>query len=368
MLTSFSMTLPTIADKYRTLGRQYINTPLSVSHPNLLLGRTDADNTHHYWHKQSIKNVYDGLQANKTSNRHYLSDRFKPVRGTNATNTPFGSSNAPQNVVAGRGGANITQSSSMSDKDYDDWRKFVVNQRAEGYTAIRSSQPPPQSVPPKMQSIMGDPNKAIENQLDLLLTSIEERIFGGIIDNNVFKDLMDFTRGIEGIIYSFDDAQEITDLINRFKSLFTAIEGIASRRGTIGSTAKESNLAESSLALINRLIKFLKENMTGIGRNESTRQLLQRGTREILTQVGNPQRTQIKGQLTEGEIMERLESGDWSKDVINSSPIDDLENIGRNVGYINTKDYKTATGKRKAFITGIAEKLLGDYGIDLDEY
>jgi hypothetical protein len=256
----------------------------------------------------------------------------------------------------------------MSDKDYDDWRKFIVNQRAEGYTAIRNSQPPPQTVPPKMQSIMADPNKAIENQLDLLLTSIEERVFSGIIDNNVFKDLMDYTRGIEGIIASFDDAQEMTSIIDRFKSLFTAIEGIASRRGTIGASAKESNLAESSIALIKRLIKFIKENIDFVGRNESVRQLGQRGTREFLTQVGDPQRTQIKGQLTEGEIMERLTSGDWSKAVINASPIDDLEQIGRNVGYINNKEYKTDGGKRRAFISGISDTLLGNYGIDLDDY
>lgn len=359
MLTSFSMTIPTITDKYRTLGRRFINTPSdNVSHSNLLTGRSDADNIHHYWHKQAIQNVYDGLQANKTSQHHYLSDRIKPVRGTNATNTPFGSSNAPSNVVAGgRGGANITQSSSMSDKDYDDWRKFVINQRAEGYNAIRTAQPMPQPIPPKMQSIMTDPNKAIENQLDLLLTSIEERVFSGIIDNNVYKDLNDYARGIEGIIYSFDDAQEITDIINRLENIADSAEVVASRRGT-AMKQKEANFAESVIATINRLSDFLRANMTTVGRNESTRKLMQQASREYLTNVGERiERIPTVGVLTPEEVQTKINTKEWTLTKLRALPNEDLVRVAGNIGIVLRKPPAQYVDFRKRLGNMIKEKL-----------
>lgn len=359
MLTSFSMTIPTITDKYRTLGRRFINTPSdNVSHSNLLTGRSDADNIHHYWHKQAIQNVYDGLQANKTSQHHYLSDRIKPVRGTNATNTPFGSSNAPSNVVAGgRGGANITQSSSMSDKDYDDWRKFVINQRAEGYNAIRTAQPMPQPIPPKMQSIMTDPNKAIENQLDLLLTSIEERVFGGIIDNNVYKDLNDYTRGLQGIISTFDDAQEMTDILNRLENIASSAEVVASRRGT-AMKQKEANFAESVIATINRLSDFIRENILTVGRNESTRQLMQQASRQYLTQVGEKvQRIPTVGALTPEEIKAKVDTREWSVPAFNAMTTEQLLNVAGNIGLPIRKAPNQYQNFKKYITKGIRSKL-----------
>lgn len=368
MLTSFSLTLPDMADKLRHKGRHFIDTPFGVSHPNLLLGKSSADNTHHYWHKDSVKNVYDGLQANKSSEIAYRSDRFKPVAGRNATNTPFFSSNAPSNVVTARGSGNITQSSTASDGDMENWRKFVVNQRAEGYNAIRNSQPMPQPIAPKMQGIMADPNKAMQNQLDLLLTAIEERVFGGIVDNNGFKELNEYARGLEQVISSYDDAQHITDLINRFGNLEITVRGIASRRGTLGTTTKEANYAESTLALIQRIIQFLQANVSGVGRNELTRQLLQRGTHDILTKVGNPQRVPIKGVLTQAEVQQLVSSGEWSREYLRELPVGELLQIARNVDFRLRKqpaDYKPAD-LTKALRKGISSALFNIYDIDMN--
>jgi hypothetical protein len=372
MLTSFSLTIPSITDTLRTRGRHFVDSPLGVNfsnHTNLLLGKSDADNLHHYFYKDSIKNVYDGLQANRSSDIANRSDRFKPVSGRNATNTPFSTSNAPQNVIAhgASGGANITQSSRLSDQKYDEWRKHVVNLRSQGYMANRTSQPMPPQITPNMNSILNNPKDAEKNQLDLLLTGIEERVFSGIVDNNVFKDLADYARGLEQVIYTFDDAQDLTDLINRLQSLETSVEGIASRRGTLGTSTKEANLGEASLALLSRIITFIEQNMSGVGRNESTRQFLQKANHQYLTKVGDPRKVPILGVLTKAEVDAKIASGEWSKAILKAMEtpqlLEVLKNLGGKLGQAPNL-YVSPEALRKAAKSRVQAELNDGYGIN----
>jgi hypothetical protein len=364
MLTSFSLTIPSIADNFRTMGRQLINTPMGISHQQLLIGPSDSDNIHHYWHKQAVKNVYDGLNSNKSSNRNYLSDRPKPIRGTNATNPPFGLSNSPYNVITGRGGANITTSSSATDKEKDDYRKFIINQRGEGYVAIRNSEPMPQQIPPNIKTIMTNPNKAIQNQLSLLLTSIEERVFSGITDNNVYKDLNEFIKGIEGVIYTYDDAQQITDLIKRLEDISNSAEVIAARRGT-QQKQKESNFAESVITSIDRLIDFLKANISTVGRNESTRLFNQQVSSEYLTKIGE-RRPDIAttGKLTEPEVAYRIKEKIWTKESLKNMTPEELLGVANNLDIRLRKNVSAYPDLKNLLIKSIKSKLTsGGYKI-----
>jgi hypothetical protein len=289
MLTSFSLTLPDMADKLRSGKREMINIPTgAVNHLNLLTGRSDSDSIHHYWHKQAVKDVYNGLQAVNSSNRNYRAERMPYTNKNRGTNQLFFNSPQPYGVVTPKGGGygNATYSSSLDEKEYEDNRKFLLSQRASGYDEIRNAQPLPPQIPPKYAGIVNNPNMAIRNQIDLQLTSIEDRVFKNIIDSSVFSDLNNITQQLQQVIATIDDQQDIRKIIQRLENignLMTIVVGNANA-GLQEYKKKDIDYGDSSINLVGRLIDYLKANMAGVGRNESTRKLLAQGTQDIVTQ------------------------------------------------------------------------------------
>jgi hypothetical protein len=123
MNNNYLSTIPQIADNLRVKGVQiprynnYNFQPVDSSNP---ANKEYRDN----WRDEAIKKVYDGLKNIYKGKIDLLQEPYFPKRNTNTAQMPFQTSqNLPSFSVGKIGRGNITQSSALSDSQYDKYRR-----------------------------------------------------------------------------------------------------------------------------------------------------------------------------------------------------------------------------------------------------
>jgi hypothetical protein len=162
-----------------------------------------------------------------------------------------------------------TEGSRLSDADYESYRQDLLRNRTAQFQAKREGIVPPQQVPSLFQQTSGN-----KQTIDLLLTSIEERAYEDIFSPEIYKELQNLTNLFISTVADFNDVNVISNYITRLETI--ARENVDLEVGPRGArlTPQEEKQLKSIQSIIDRLVKYLNNNLRGVGANEIIRKRL----------------------------------------------------------------------------------------------
>lgn len=125
-----------------------------------------------------------------------------------------------------------------------------------------------------LSSSLGEDEKI---QFDLLISSLLDKIYGGIIDSSTYRDLTTVARYIFKNVWTFDD-ETFKELIKEFDELNSQVLAVVHQyeHKELDSFYAKTSLqyAPSALLLIERLIQYLEKNYSAINKSPEQRQSL----------------------------------------------------------------------------------------------
>jgi len=269
MTTSFSYTMPSLADTLRFRGDAYYPTSSGIG-LDLLTGPSDADSVHHQFSRGGIDTSKQRVAQAFLSTQRFLLPRATWQKSGNTASQPFGASSSQNGKMGYSGGTNTaTQGSRLSDADYESYRQDLLRNRTAQFQAKREGIVPPQQVPSLFQQTSGN-----KQTIDLLLTSIEERAYEDIFSPEIYKELQNLTNLFISTVADFNDVNVISNYINRLETI--ARENVDLEVGPRGVrlTPQEEKQLKSIQSIIDRLVKYLNNNLRGVGANEIIRKRL----------------------------------------------------------------------------------------------
>lgn len=282
MANNYLITIPQIADKFRTLG---YSKPEPIQLKPLSVDSLNPANNNYYdqWRKEAIQTVYDGLNSVRSSQMNYLLEKPYPKKTNNTAQAIFTTASNWNNKWNNEysGGNMMTPSSRLSEDDFNKYRVALLNRRIKdlgGETPQMPVQMPP-------DQYLNYNIAKIDN--NLILTSIEERVLSNIVDYGTYNDLVKVVRFYNTYIWEIDDNQSIVDLVNRLENLETEVEGLKPKRTDLSKRQrKDVQYIEAFLDTLNRLIAFVQDYSSVVGQNVSVRQAKAKASSKILTSKG----------------------------------------------------------------------------------
>jgi len=262
------------------------------------------------WHSEAVQKVMDGLENQDYSKKLLLAEKYYPKRNKNSSAMVFQTSqNMPSfsesKSLSGGNFSDFTESSQMADNDFEAYKAGIFQRRIKEFeqnVSQISSQPSfgPLMVPTQNLDMES-------NTIDFILSSIEEKIGGGIVDSTTYNDLMKVYGYYTSNIWKFEDASVLINLIKRLEQISINCDQIIKNKEDTelsGRDAKDIQFAELFLNTIQKLIDFINANISFIGRNQSERKILassvsrqmsKQPSRNVLPSVNN----QLEQQLSE---------------------------------------------------------------------
>jgi hypothetical protein len=266
-------TFPQVADLLRHLGNGYyprqplpqMNETFTPSDKHLLF--------RYEWRDDANREANTKVESTLSSQQRHLNYKYKAPKGTNVSGRTFGftqdTSKMPfEPVLSGSG--DITYSSRMSLSDRNQERLNILNRLSSSLDAIAKQVPSPQN-----QQLVEKQNLSIQGlpAIEILIASIKERVISGIIDGNVYRDLLDVIRFFNQTIFYYDNVFFITNLINTVESIiYKAVDVFNEKSST--ENKKETSYAETFINALKRFNEFLKINRSAVGRDLQNRSMV----------------------------------------------------------------------------------------------
>jgi len=272
MTTSFSYTMPALADKLRTKGNGFYPSS-SLRGLDLLTGDTGADSVHHMFSKGAIATSNQRVAEAFKSTQRFLYPQFQPKKSGNTASQPFASSSNQAGKMGYSGGSfnSATQGQRMSADDFDEYRKTILNRRINGFQAIREGILPPSMPITPFQALSGG-----RAQIDLLFTSIEERVYDDIFNQEIYRDLNNLMGLFINSIWEINDATTLSGYIERLQGMSREIDEQTERQqeeeGNLDT--KDIRYSRSIEQLSSRLALYIANNIRGVGANDIIRKRL----------------------------------------------------------------------------------------------
>jgi hypothetical protein len=223
MANNYLLTIPQIADKFRTLG---YSKPEPRELRPIQTDSLNPANKEYYdqWRKEGIETAYDGVSSHKNSQMNYLLEKHYPKKSNNRSQAPFQTSTSYNCNNTFSGGSALTTTSKLSDDDFNKYRILLLNRRINDLNG--ESQPVATPNPPDQYANYNI--SKIDN--NLTLTSLEERILSKVVDLGTYQDLIKIIRFYNNFIFEIDDNQSILDLINRLENIEREVENLKEQR------------------------------------------------------------------------------------------------------------------------------------------
>ncbi len=293
MTTSFSYTMPALADTLRNKGNAFYPSS-SLRGLDLLTGPTESDSVHHMFSKGAIATSNQRVSEAFKSTQRFLYPQFQPKKSGNTSSQPFASSSNQAGKMGYSGGSNTaTQGQRLSDEDYDQYRQTILNRRINGFQAIREGILPPSMPITQFQATSGG-----RAQIELLFTSIEERVYEDIFNQEIYRDLNNLMGLFINSIWEINDATALSGYVERLQGLSRAIDEETERQDNEGEglTPAELRYSRSIEGLASRLASYIVNNIKGVGANDIIRKRLamdlsmlkiNRKQQEDLLRIGN---------------------------------------------------------------------------------
>jgi len=368
-------TFPTVAQKLRHLGNAYY--PSVPVKPSLIPFQPNPNGMEfrYGWTSQANEEANTRVRSEQMSKNNYLKGKTRPESGHTRSGQPFGitqdMSKLPFNNEILIGGADVTYSSRMSNAERNKERINILNRLSSSLDAITEQVPSRQNYQLDQQQ-----NTAIQAlpAIEILLTSIQERVASGIIDGNVYRDFLDVLRFFNQNIQYYDNVFFFDNLITAINRTIAKATDIYNRKlaGT-DVEDKETSYSDSFINALTRFVEFLRLNRNAVGTNLKSRLLVaQSASRETLQDLKkkaeakasqpNPELPPIE--LPPIDTLEIPTSPDEAEIFGIELPYYSLEEI---IQWAKVIDYKPRmpTTKEKV-LKGIAEKLKKFYDVRVE--
>jgi len=292
MTTSFSYTMPTLADKLRNKGHSFYPSS-SLRGLDLLTGASEADDVHHSFSKGAINTSNQRVLEAFKSTQRFLYPKFQYVKNGTTASQPFASSSNQAGKMGFSGGSfnTATQGQRMSDDEWNKYRQTVLDRRINGLQAIREG-----IVPPSMPITPFQALSSGKSQIDLLLTSIEERVYEDLFSPEIYRELTNLTSLFIASIWEINDATALSGYVERLEGLSLVIDE-ETTENIDELDQKEIKYSRAIEGLSRRLSSYILNNIKGVGANEVIRKRLamdlsmlkiNRKQQEDILRMGNP--------------------------------------------------------------------------------
>jgi hypothetical protein len=273
MNNNYLSTIPQVADNLRVKGVQipkYIDynfQPLETSNP---ANKDYRDG----WRMEAINSVYNGLKNIQQSKLDLLKESYYPKRNNNTAQMPFQTSqNLPSFSSSMIGRGNITQSSALSDSQYEKYRRDLLKERFNDYQRLKGVvAPPPQA---SQTNIISDNDR---KQINRSFSSLTGKVNTGIADASAYNDLSEIINYFEENIWKYTESVELLNFIRSLEDIQQALnvlyENINSNE--LDDRAQEEYL-QYSVAMYNtieKLISYIEKALSNVGRGEMERKAL----------------------------------------------------------------------------------------------
>lgn len=278
-------TFPSVADKLRHLGNDYYPSK-SLRPINLMSAFNPSVDAYRREFEQDARDLVNTrLESNLSSERNYLKEKYQAPKSSNRSGQPFFSttsfnSGAFNEILTGSG--DVTYSSRMSNDERNLQRKKLLERLAVGYETIAQSVDKKQNV--ELAQQQANAIQGLQN-IEIMVASIIERVNSGIIDGNLYRDLMGVVGFFATNIAFFDNVALINNIINQVQDLIVKAEAIFTRKFTgAAQEDKETSYADTFINSLRRFEEFLIKNRGAVGRNLGVRQAVARDASRLALQ------------------------------------------------------------------------------------
>ena len=273
MNNNYLSTIPQVADNLRVKGVQlpkynnYNFQPLETSNPANKDYRDE-------WRMEAINSVYNGLKNIHQSKLDLLKESYYPKRNNNTAQMPFQTSQSLPSFTSSRTGrGNITQSSALSDSQYEKYRQNLLEDRFKNYQRLRGVIPlPPQA--PQTNMISDNDRK----QINRAFSSLTAKANSGIADASTFNDLSEIINYFEENIWKYTESVELLNFIRSLEDIQKALNALYENINSneLDDRAQEEYLqySVSMYNTIEKLINYIEKALDNVGRSEMERKAL----------------------------------------------------------------------------------------------
>lgn len=273
MNNNYLSTIPQVADNLRVKGVQvpkYIDynfQPLETSNP----ANKDYRDS---WRMESIKKVYDGLKNIHQSKVDLLKESYFPKRNNNTAQMPFQTSqNLPSFNSSRTGRGNITQSSALSDSQYEKYRRDLLKERFNDYQRLKGVVALPPQEP--QTNIISDNDR---KQINRSFSSLTGKVNSGIADASAYNDLSEIINYFDQNIWKYTESVELLNFIRSLEDIQQALNALYENINSneLDERAQEEYLqySVSMYNTIEELIDYIEKALSNVGRSEMERKAL----------------------------------------------------------------------------------------------
>jgi len=276
-------TIPQIADELRVKGTlPYQPAHLKVN--NNYSNNPDNIDYYNQWRQEAINGVYNAIDNFNSSKKMLLEQKFRPEKGKNISIAPFQTSDPAktQKFDSLVGGANITEGSRYTDSEYENVRKYLLNKLSKGFQEQEGDRPSRDIEQP----LTLDELDELKSENDMLLSSIEDVVNRGTIDDVVFEKLLKVVSFYSNNIYKFDDEDYLNEILRKLEGLRDiGIVVKESRDESKLTSESDTEYAEVFVDTLDTLIQFFSLNIPLVGQPENERKRFAQSSRRQLNQI-----------------------------------------------------------------------------------
>ena len=278
---------PEVANLYRTKKEAFYPTKTYLLPRNDIIPLGEDNAFYKEWMDYNRNALMDKIHNAEQSVKRNLEPRYPQLpKSGNKAQVLFGvhnddmemireHSNKVNNKLSG-GGLKLTDSTAglgMNKATREKERIRVIDRLRK---AFQDEAVEPQPAEARDLSMSKEDDEKL--QFDLLISSITERLLNGIVDGSVYRDLLQVAQYLIKNIWKFNDFDFFQNFENSLLELTSIIYSVIQgyERNTLDNFYSKKSLqyANPSLDLIMRLVEFVQENSTGIGRDEKYRKSL----------------------------------------------------------------------------------------------
>ena len=278
-------TFPSVADKLRHLGNDYYPSK-SLKPINLISAFNPSVDAYRREFEQDARDLVNTrLEANLSSERNYLKEKYQAPKSRNRAGQPFFSTTSFNGDAFNEkliGSGDVTYSSRMSNDERNLNRQKLLKRLSAGFETIAQAVDKKQNV--ELAQKQQNAIQGLQN-IEIMVASIIERVNSGIIDGNVYRDLMSVVGFFSTNIAYFDNVALINSIINQVQDLIAKSEKIYTRKFTGAEQEdKETSYADTFINALQRFEEFLVKNRGAVGSNLAIRQGVARNASRLALQ------------------------------------------------------------------------------------
>jgi len=302
-------TFPSVADKLRHLGNDYYPSK-SLRPINLMSDFNPSVDSYRREFEQDARDLVNTrLQANLSSQQNYLKEKYQAPKSNNRAGQPFFSTTSFNSSAFDDkliGGGDVTYSSRLSNEERNLHRQKLLKRLSAGFETIAQSVDKQQNV--ELAQTQENAIKGLQN-IEIMVASIIERVNSGIIDGNVYRDLMGVVGFFTTNIAFFDNVALINTIINQVQDLVRKSEDIYTRKSQgKAKEDKETSYADTFINSLRRFEEFLVKNRAAVGSNLAIRQSVARNASRLSLQPLSTYEPEVVEEQAPVEELEAIDS------------------------------------------------------------